>query len=1785
MDMQRLSQALKAAHAAGDTAAATKLAQEIRKLQQQSQKPADTSIGTAFNLGDLDTQIAGREGAAALNRLASNSFLGDMVRTGQKYIGNPVRELFNQDPIDFDKVNRDFEQNALTQADNLRAERERLAEETNFKNLTTDDINSIPSFVNFVTQKAAMSAPRMAASIGSFGYATYPFSVGNLTEAQKDIDGLSQEQKDKASALGGVVLTALENLGLAKLLPNGISNGIIGGIASGAITEGATEGLQELVTIGVESNAGKKFTQEEILDRLKESVAAGSAAGGAFKGAIDTGSKFKSAFSKDGTVVNPDDLNDVEKQAAGDLARRFKTTAEANKFNLKNINKTDTKGARATVDMVHVQLTEDLRQRFKDMRSVIKPNDADTFESVRDKILVQAAYREGRNKSKNTVGQQEIDALVRLSGNTREGQEALNILRQLNQLTELHNEGYQGSLSAFTDQFSIFGSKVGYDRGAVAFERIARPMLSGGAAFSTGGASLPLQVGISNTGRAIDKLRGNYSQIDKFVRQNQDNQGLQPPTAPSIRDTQAAQLAAEQQAQLDADQRKEALKAARRDANLDLVRAGADPTPESPQDIMQMATGLDRSGVAKVLRLIQATTENQAVLKAIEDYRESVAVGRKVDDKMLSPLIRMVNQKIKENPDYVERVREPVRYNEPNVQTDMPTMGGGGSQFGEQLTTPENYRRGIQDNLDFVRTLQDSAGKDKKVSKVDRGRLITSLENLTNNLGSNPVETVQTEVQKLQDQGVNQDAIDKYVQPYVDRVARQQRPKPRLSMEPPEDQPTVPELWTTPPQAYDSAATSINKNKNPAGYTKLKKQGVFKEGQTVVDIGGGRFDNVVDELAKEGVTVKIYDPFNRTPEHNARVASEVSDGKADVAVSNNTLNVIQEPENINRVIRQAHNAIPTGAKAYFTVYEGARDSVGKETTQGYQRNEPVTSYIPRLEQVFGKGNVERKGDLLIATKESLPVRFNEQSPILSDRALGSENTISTRFPTQAASQEDPIKDRLIVDTESMKATPAAFEHNMDLVTEYVNFPTADVQNKDPDAIADTFKEHIISNLLFLHDQVPQEIRDRSKKWYDGARKITTKWSEKYNVPDTGIAGALAALSPQKDWYQNVSLAERVLDVMTGKMDTLWTETMNETAAKIFGKPQYAEDLVEIQGKTLKDVMDMDDNHLAAMWIRTFDEAHNDRRYRTVSSEGDFIGEPSGVAAWGSLNEIGKAVAVIRDPSYANVSPQMGARHKVRNFYNNIISPNNNKGDVTIDTHAVAAALLRALSGNSTEVVHNFGTSLPKAKQPEGYRAAKASGIMGSQGLYGLYADAYREAAAQRGIKPRELQSITWEAVRGLFPAKWKQQKNNVESVNNVWSRHKNGDITLDQARKQILDLAGGIDDPTWYDRSNGTKDVETRDSSYEGELDRPSVAGDASGMDSGTRGGNTRLSQEPTGSAGILFRNASQSAASRRPRSDDRNIVPNTSEVKQAAKPVKALIEIGSPNGEFPDGIKDIEGVRRLAEATNITINMYLDQDRLIKDMGFDPTEVRALGAYGGGVANVLKEGSARKNQYGETLGYVDSFEEYITTLHEVFHGVNDQLYNPEFLAKMDSETRPKFEGSIIQAVDMGKNKVTGRKEIVTKGSFDAFIAGLTTGKTKVPNNIRKKMLAEMLDLQKNGYFRSQRGSVREIRNRRAMETNPQFKKYVRNAPETAVDVIMYYAHDPKRMKREYPNLAKMVKAFFSQSSKVQFFSHPLAMAIAVVYAMLLKQEQAEEEELQQGILAQRAMQAGALTA
>ena len=191
----------------------------------------------------------------------------------------------------------------------------------------------------------------------------------------------------------------------------------------------------------------------------------------------------------------------------------------------------------------------------------------------------------------------------------------------------------------------------------------------------------------------------------------------------------------------------------------------------------------------------------------------------------------------------------------------------------------------------------------------------------------------------------------------------------RKDIDSPQSPEAIDELWDAPSQKITSADTSMNVSKLPKGYTKLKNIGAFKPGQRVVDIGGGKFDNAVEDLAKQDVELLVYDPFNRTAEHNKAVVDVIANGGADVAVSNNTLNVIEEPENIKRVIQQAENAIKPGDKAYFTVYAGDGKGKGKTTSKGYQRNEPTSAYVPRVEEVFGEGNVVRKGNLITATKQ------------------------------------------------------------------------------------------------------------------------------------------------------------------------------------------------------------------------------------------------------------------------------------------------------------------------------------------------------------------------------------------------------------------------------------------------------------------------------------------------------------------------------------------------------------------------------------------------------------------------------------------------------------------------------------------------------------------------------------------------------------------------------------------------------------------------------------------------
>lgn len=169
-------------------------------------------------------------------------------------------------------------------------------------------------------------------------------------------------------------------------------------------------------------------------------------------------------------------------------------------------------------------------------------------------------------------------------------------------------------------------------------------------------------------------------------------------------------------------------------------------------------------------------------------------------------------------------------------------------------------------------------------------------------------------------------------------------------------------------QEFTSENTSINSSKLPA----IFKMVSFEPGTVNLDYGGGRFDNVADYLAQFDVINLVYDPYNRTPEHNKEVIRTVRQhGGADTATCSNVLNVIKEPEVRKNVLENIKKLVkPTGI-VYITVYEGTGKGDEGATKSGYQLNRKTADYLEEIREVFP--DAKRKGKLIVAQPSEVDV--------------------------------------------------------------------------------------------------------------------------------------------------------------------------------------------------------------------------------------------------------------------------------------------------------------------------------------------------------------------------------------------------------------------------------------------------------------------------------------------------------------------------------------------------------------------------------------------------------------------------------------------------------------------------------------------------------------------------------------------------------------------------------------------------------------------------------------------
>ena len=296
-------------------------------------------------------------------------------------------------------------------------------------------------------------------------------------------------------------------------------------------------------------------------------------------------------------------------------------------------------------------------------------------------------------------------------------------------------------------------------------------------------------------------------------------------------------------------------------------------------------------------------------------------------------------------------------------------------------------------------------------------------------------------------------------------------------------------------QEFSSAATSINSTKLPAIYKMVN----FRSGDVVVDFGGGEFDNAVNYLKDKDVTLLVYDPYNRSAEHNKEVLRILEEhGGADAAVNSNVLNVIKEPEAREAVLRNIKKITKRGAPIYITVYEGRGDGAEGPTKSGYQLNRKAGDYMDEVGSVFS--NVKRKGKLNTAINES--TRMNE--------------SIVTDASNIGQGYAAPIMVSLVTKAKELKKW----------VKEYKN-------SKDKDSF-ERFLPGVEDDILDYKSEIEEKIKDFDKYWEVHKKAMLDNISEAVSIlKNIEIPGLDSKLSKLNESYSDDEWIDKMWEAFQG----------------------------------------------------------------------------------------------------------------------------------------------------------------------------------------------------------------------------------------------------------------------------------------------------------------------------------------------------------------------------------------------------------------------------------------------------------------------------------------------------------------------------------------------------------------------------------------------------------------------------------------------------------------------------
>ena len=1603
----------------------------------------------------------------------------------------------------------------------------------------------------------------------------------------------------------------------------GVGGGAGSKILNRVLREGATETAQSAVEQTGSTAATEAGLEVSPRQAIGEGIIGGTSAGGVTAATKAATAPIRIFTGGGNTASDP--------EAAADLANRLQSIADANDLNLSDIDKTSTKGAREAVDKAHVQLSEELKQISRDLRQRLQINDTDELSVVIDKVLAAAGQREARNKTKNTVGREEFDAIQRLAGDTAEGQRMLRLMRQMNELTELHNSGYQGGLSKYTDQLMPFGTNIGYDRGAIATERLLRPLVSGGAALQTGGASLVGQAAIAGVGRAVDAVTGRRSNVRQFVKNNAGNQGVEiDPTATSLRDERRAELAAAEQQAAQEEQRRLAARARAQAMHADVLNSNTEYPDGSPQQIMSNELGLSPQQLIRALKtLVNDPIYGPAARAAIRSLRR----GGKI------PNLGMV----------IKRLKRTMASKTPPATRDRPIISGQLQVYeAQEMQRSAAIQQGIRDNQALNDQLQAALRADNTVSEADRAVGLSALEKLRRDLSSSPVQTARAILDDAANRLSDPTVATKYILPYVDRVNMQQNARATS------EAPTAIEGMSAEPEINQMAVPD------------------FGQGQSIFPVPPKLTERVI------GVTMDEGD-YRAMPQ-NESVTGQTFDG-ARVYIDNDTgrggMEVDADQQQDAEPSRQLGRRFRTNLVKKHVVNEngniGLRIWNWVEQPDGNTRAKDDQESLVAFEQGkdhFYTLNLEMNVPTELA-KDQGNINAGNQ-PYLRPRGFG-QPTMGKKVGSIRTSQGKvhPVYDTIRVEpkdapeinqmsTIDIFNAPPVLEGTgkkgvitVEDVGRYLEKQAVDAGSKAPRTVRGSKETNTIDYTPELEERLFQDILAEAREFYKnspgsaywytfGSPKALDMMSEVIpelkedgtNHPDKGLPLQMlfwTLISPLSGGQDPVANGKLAVDVLR-----YYIENGTIPLSKYRGGLFINDDAVaerEAKGETLAWTARgrTTSNALAAIQngIDRFGSLEDFMIWMTSPHPHAEVQQMYVDLGFGSAETAKNSVS----PEYADENGMTyGSQILGPKFGPFMLNNTGNESKVTKDewfTRSWNRLVGRMFTANGKEMLSQPSSPTERMVQDR----------------------VITRVANEMGLQPAQLQALWWAYEQSLYT------KLGVKSPTRDY---------VDAAKTVIEKIAG---------------EAQAANAERQGRAELGELVTEAT--QSGQDGGilfQRSFDFDGTGDNGQLGR---APGLANSPVAGSRE--PTPTEVEQASRTVQAVFDIGKPGSQFENGVPDIDAAKKIAEAINVAVHIagtpattakhlgkklgtFISQSRVKRTAGYMVSTEPSPEPRGRGIGINTKELPGKNPNYAlyvmlHELGHV--FEsspadpndpnvkwEVQTRTLSGFENVSgitgdDNIRRPlmfdteaeakaEMAEQLDDD--PDLDLRVRKAYENVGTEVyspTAKKVVPIEGFGDTFtgtfrdvlrqvlnVSGGKKADLKISKKDAEDIINEIISVQRSGVLQGDarrylmappgQASIERAPNqfeadftnvrtdyylgnklvRRGALTQSEVdstlkraeRTYFHSPHELAADLLGLYMLDPAGARAMMPKATRLARLVFRDNPTIQFFSMPFASVVAIVLANMLvaEGEEQEEEQMDPGALS---MQPGALTA